>query len=160
MSLILSIIITLVFGSMIILIRMKASKRPASIKGIILPPVMMSTGALMFVIPFFRVTGIDILEAILMGLVFSVILIWTTKFEIKEDFVFIKRTKAFPVILMSLLLIRIFIKYLISGSLEVGELSGMFWIMAFAMIVPWRVAMYIQYKNVAKNLETPKEMAE
>lgn len=160
MSLILSIIITLVFGSMIILIRMKASKRPASIKGIILPPVMMSTGALMFVMPFFRVTGIDILEAILMGLVFSVILIWTTKFEIKEDFVFIKRTKAFPVILMSLLLIRIFIKYLISGSLEVGELSGMFWIMAFAMIVPWRVAMYIQYKNVAKNLETPKEMAE
>ncbi|EMG28949.1 hypothetical protein X560_0438 [Listeria fleischmannii 1991] len=160
MSLILSIIITLVFGSMIILIRMKASKRPASIKGIILPPVMMSTGALMFVIPFFRVTGIDILEAILMGLVFSIILIWTTKFEIKEDFVFIKRTKAFPVILMSLLLIRIFIKYLISGSLEVGELSGMFWIMAFAMIVPWRVAMYIQYKNVAKNLETPKEMAE
>lgn len=160
MSLILSIIITLVFGSMIILIRMKASKRPASIKGIILPPVMMSTGALMFVMPFFRVTGIDILEAILMGLVFSVILIWTTKFEIKEDFVFIKHTKAFPVILMSLLLIRIFIKYLISGSLEVGELSGMFWIMAFAMIVPWRVAMYIQYKNVAKNLETPKEMAE
>ncbi|WP_088840422.1 CcdC family protein [Listeria sp. ILCC797] len=160
MSLILSIIVTLIFGSMIILIRMKASKRPASIKGIILPPVMMSTGALMFVVPYFRVSGLDIIEAILMGLVFSVILIWTTKFEIKKDFVFIKRTKAFPVILMSLLLIRILIKYLISGSLEVGELSGMFWIMAFAMIVPWRVAMYFQYKNVAKNLQPTKEMAE
>ncbi len=160
MSLILSIVVTLVFGSMIILIRMKASKRPASIKGIILPPVMMSTGALMFVVPFFRVSGIDIIEAILMGLVFSAILIWTTKFEIKEGFVFIKRTKAFPVILMSLLLIRILIKYLISGSLEVGELSGMFWIMAFAMIVPWRVAMYFQYKIVAKNLEPTKEMVE
>ncbi|EFS02993.1 protein CcdC, partial [Listeria seeligeri FSL S4-171] len=43
-------------------------------------------------------------------------------------------------------------KYLISGSLEVGELSGMFWIMAFAMIVPWRIVMYFQYKNTEKEL--------
>lgn len=40
------------FGAGIIMIRMKASKRPASVKGIIIPPIMMSTGALMFVIPF------------------------------------------------------------------------------------------------------------
>ncbi|MEF3402068.1 CcdC protein domain-containing protein, partial [Listeria monocytogenes] len=53
MSLIISIIITLVFGAGIIMIRMKASKRPASVKGIIIPPIMMSTRALMFVIPFF-----------------------------------------------------------------------------------------------------------
>ncbi|MBC8931149.1 DUF1453 family protein, partial [Escherichia coli] len=98
-SLIISIIITLVFGAGIIMIRMKASKRPASVKGIIIPPIMMSTGALMFVIPFFRVSWVDILEAIAMGLVFSVILIWTTKFEIRHKYVFIKRTKAFPVIL-------------------------------------------------------------
>lgn len=101
---------------------------------------------------FFRVSWVDILEAIAMGLVFSVILIWTTKFEIRHKYVFIKRTKAFPVILMGLLLIRIFIKYWISGSLEVGELSGMFWIMAFAMIVPWRIVMYFQYKNTEKSL--------
>lgn len=152
MSLVISIIITLVFGAGIIMIRMKASKRPASVKGIIIPPIMMSTGALMFVIPFFRVSVVDILEAIAMGLVFSVFLIWTTKFEVRHKYVFIKRTKAFPVILMGLLLIRIFIKYWISGSLEVGELSGMFWIMAFAMIVPWRIVMYFQYKNTEKQL--------
>ncbi len=159
MSLILSFIVTLIFGSMIILIRMKSSKRPASIKGIVLPPIMMSTGALMFVIPYFRVSGFDILEAVLMGLVFSLILIWTTKFEIRHQFVFIKRTKAFPVILMALLLIRLFIKYWISGSVEVGELSGMFWIMAFAMIVPWRIAMYFQYKSVAQKLAGNEEIA-
>lgn len=70
MSLIISIIITLVFGAGIIMIRMKASKRPASVKGIIIPPIMMSTGALMFVIPFSVFRG-DILEAIAMGLCFQ-----------------------------------------------------------------------------------------
>ncbi|MCH2804028.1 DUF1453 family protein, partial [Listeria monocytogenes] len=49
-------------------------------------------------------------------------------------------------------LIRIFIKYWISGSLEVGDVSGMFWILAFAMIVQWRIVMYFQYKNTEKEL--------
>ncbi|EUJ30904.1 CcdC family protein [Listeria cornellensis] len=157
MSFILSIIITLVFGVGVILIRMKASKEPATVKKIIIPPIMMSTGALMFVIPYFRVSPAGILEAVLMGLVFSLILIWTTRFEIKHKYVFIKRTKSFPVILLSLLLIRLGIKYWISGSVDVGELSGMFWILAFAMIIPWRIAMYFQYKNVAGKLEQTGE---
>ncbi|MBA3926475.1 DUF1453 family protein [Listeria sp. FSL L7-1582] len=157
MSFIVSIIITLVFGVGVILIRMKASKEPATVKKIIIPPIMMSTGALMFVIPYFRVSPAGILEAVLMGLVFSLILIWTTRFEIKHKYVFIKRTKSFPVILLSLLLIRLGIKYWISGSVDVGELSGMFWILAFAMIVPWRIAMYFQYKNVAGKLEQTEE---
>ncbi|MBC1473162.1 DUF1453 family protein [Listeria grandensis] len=158
MSFILSIIITLVFGVGVILIRMKASKEPATVKKIIIPPIMMSTGALMFVIPYFRVSPAGILEAVLMGFVFSLILIWTTRFEIKHKYVFIKRTKSFPVILLSLLLIRLGIKYWISGSVDVGELSGMFWILAFAMIVPWRIAMYFQYKNVAGKLEQTEEI--
>lgn len=157
MSFILSIIITLVFGVGVILIRMKASKEPATVKKIIIPPIMMSTGALMFVIPYFRVSPAGIVEAVLMGLVFSLILIWTTRFEIKHKYVFIKRTKSFPVILLSLLLIRLGIKYWISGSVDIGELSGMFWILAFAMIVPWRIAMYFQYKNVAGKLEQTEE---
>ncbi|MBC1456338.1 CcdC family protein [Listeria newyorkensis] len=157
MSFILSIIITLVFGVGVILIRMKASKEPATVKKIIIPPIMMSTGALMFVVPYFRVSPAGILEAVLMGLVFSLILIWTTRFEIKHQYVFIQRTKSFPVILLSLLLIRLGIKYWISGSVDVGELSGMFWILAFAMIVPWRIAMYFQYKNVAGKLEQTEE---
>ncbi|EUJ32827.1 hypothetical protein MFLO_06029 [Listeria floridensis FSL S10-1187] len=160
MSLLVSILITLLFGTMIIVIRMKASKRPASIKGIILPPIMMSTGALMFVVPYFRVSGIDILEAVAMGLVFSLILIWTTRFEIKNEEVYIKRTKSFPIILMTLLLIRILLKYLISGSVEVGELAGMFWIMAFAMIVPWRIAMYFQYRAVERGLSRSSELSD
>lgn len=157
-SLLVSIIITFIFGTGIIFIRMKASKRPTNVKGILIPPIMMSTGALMFVIPYFWVTTLDIIEAVVLGLIFSVILIATTKFTAKDNFIYIKRTKAFPIILMALLLIRIFIKYWISGSVDVSELPGMFWIMAFAMIVPWRIAMYYQFKAAERRLLTTGEL--
>lgn len=158
-SLFVSIIITFIFGTGIIFIRMKASTRPATVKGILIPPIMMSTGALMFVIPYFWVTPIDILEAVVLGLIFSLVLIATTKFVAKNNFIYIKRTKSFPIILMALLLLRIFLKYWISGSVDVSELPGMFWIMAFAMIVPWRIAMYFQFKTAERRLLLTGELS-
>ena len=43
--------------------RMKETQRPVNAKNIILPPIFMSTGALMFVFPYFRLTGYEFLEA-------------------------------------------------------------------------------------------------
>ena len=34
------------------------------------------------------------------------------------------------------------------NTIEIGVLSGMFFLLAFAMIVPWRIAMLYQYKKV------------
>ena len=42
----------------------------------------MSTGALMYVIPYFRLTG-EILESIILGVIFSSVLIWTSHFEVQ-----------------------------------------------------------------------------
>ncbi|MET0787307.1 MAG: CcdC protein domain-containing protein, partial [Paenisporosarcina sp.] len=44
-----STVIAIVMGSIVMTVRMKAAKRPATAKKIILPPLFMSTGALMFV---------------------------------------------------------------------------------------------------------------
>ena len=63
-------------------IRLKAAKKPATLKKIILPPFFMSTGALMYVFPEFRLTPAEMLEAIGVGLFFSIFLIKTSKFEI------------------------------------------------------------------------------
>ncbi|WP_019242179.1 MULTISPECIES: CcdC family protein [Bacillus] len=136
----------------VLFIRMKASKKPASVKKIILPPVFMSTGALMFIFPFFRVTGMEILEAITVGMLFSIFLIKTSKFEIKDNEIYLKRSKAFIFILLGLLIIRLIAKVILSSSIDVGQLSGMFWILAFGMIVPWRIAMYFQFKKIHKEL--------
>ncbi|WP_449622138.1 CcdC family protein [Robertmurraya sp. Marseille-Q9965] len=133
-------------------VRMKSAKKPVSAKKIILPPIFMSTGALMFIFPVFRVTPIEIIEAVTVGLLFSTLLIKTSKFEIRDNDVYLKPSKAFIYILVGLLVIRIIAKLVLSSTIDVGQLGGMFWILAFGMIVPWRIAMFINFKKLQQQL--------
>ena len=143
-----STVLALFMGTLAAIVRSKAAKRPVSVKTIILPPIFMSTGALMFIFEEFRVAPLQIVEAIGVGMLFSIILIRTTNFEIREKEIFIKRSKAFVFILFGLLIIRLIGKLLLSNTIDIGELGGMFWILAFGMIVPWRIAMLVKYKKL------------
>lgn len=145
-----STIFAVIMGSVVMTVRARVAKKPATYKKIILPPLFMSTGALMFVFEFFRVPPLQILEAIGVGLLFSTVLIWTSKFEVKDGDIYLKQSKVFVFILIGLLGIRLIAKLILSSSIDVGELSGMFWLLAFGMIVPWRIAMLIQFKKLVK----------
>lgn len=147
-----SSIVAIFMAIFVTFLRSKSAQKPASIKKIILPPIFMSTGALMFVHPMFRVTPLEIVEALTVGMLFSLLLVKTSSFEIKGNDIYLKRSKAFMYILIGLLAIRIILKSILSTTIDIGELSGMFWILAFGMIVPWRIAMYVKYKRLAATL--------
>lgn len=147
-----STVMAVVMGVFVMFIRMKASRRPVSAKKIIIPPIAMSSGALMFLFEPFRVAPLQIVEASVVGLVFSLFLIATSKFEVRGEHIFLKRSKAFFFILISLLAFRVLAKLVLSDSFDIGELGGMFWILAFSMILPWRIAMLTQYKKLLKTL--------
>lgn len=136
-----------------IFVRLKASKKPASAKKIILPPIFMSTGAFMFVVPEFRVPWTQVLEALVVGVIFSFFLIKTSKFEIKKGDVYLIPSKSFVFILFGLLIIRIIIKLIIGSTISLGETSGMFFLLAFGMILTWRLAMFYKYKKLEKQLK-------
>lgn len=139
-------------GTFAMFVRMKAANKPASVKKIILPPVFMSSGALMYFVPEFRLTSMEILEAVAVGMLFSILLVKTSKFEIRDKEIYLKRSKAFIFILVGLLVVRLVAKTILSNEIEFGQLSGMFFLLAFSMIVPWRVAMYRSYKKLYKEL--------
>lgn len=147
-----SSIVAIMMAIFVTFLRTKSSQKPASVKKIILPPVFMSTGALMFIVPMFRVTPLEILEAVVVGMLFSILLIKTSSFEIRDNDIYMKRSKAFVYILVGLLVVRIVLKSVLSTTIDFGALSGMFWILAFSMIVPWRIAMYVKYKRLASEL--------
>ncbi|GGI42008.1 CcdC family protein [Mammaliicoccus stepanovicii] len=151
-----SIFIAFLMGLGVLVIRMKAQNYPTNTKKIILPPFFMATGAFMYVIPYFRLTGAEILEAVIVGLFFSIFLIVTSNFEVKGKDIYMKRSKLFPVILITLLLIRTIGKIFLSDALDPGQLGGMFFLLAFSMIVPWRIAMYLKYKKLRDNMTTVK----
>ncbi|GEN87445.1 cytochrome c biogenesis protein CcdC [Oceanobacillus sp. FSL W8-0428] len=149
----LAIATTAVFAFMaivMIFVRMRASRRPASVKSIILPPFFMSTGALMFLFPMFQISWLQVAEALIVGIIFSIFLIKTSKLEHEGDHIYVKPSKMFPVILVSLLVIRIIIKLIIGTSISVGETSGMFFLLALGMIGTWRLAMLYQYLQLTK----------
>jgi len=149
-----STIVAVVMGTLVMTVRARSAKKPASAKKIILPPLFMSTGALMFVFEYFRVAPIQIVEAFSVGLLFSIVLIWTSRFEVKDGDIYLKQSKAFIFILIGLLIVRLIAKIILSSTIHIGELSGMFWILAFGMIVPWRIAMFVQYKKIEKTIVT------
>lgn len=152
-EIIVSSIIALCMGAMVIFIRLKASNKPVSVKKIILPPFFMSTGFLMYFVPTFRLTLGEVLESIVVGMVFSTLLIKTSRFEVRDNDIYLKRSKAFPFILIGLLVIRLVMKLVLSSSIDVGQLSGMFFLLAFSMILPWRIAMYLQYRKLANGMD-------
>lgn len=139
-----------IMGIVVIFVRKHASKTPLTLKKIIIPPVMMSTGALMYIFPYFRLSWIHIAETIVIGAIFSVVLIFTTKYEVKNSELYVRQTKAFPVILMGLLLARIALKYIFSLNTTPGEIGGMFFLLAFVMIGIWRLSMFIKHHDFKK----------
>lgn len=146
-----STLLALFMGIFIMFMRIKGQKKPVNAKKILIPPVAMSSGALMFIFEQFRITPLEIVEAVIAGLLFSTVLIATSKFEIRDNDIYMKRSKMFFIIIVSLLIIRTVWKSALSNSFNPGELAGMFWTLAFAMLVPWRIAMYIKFKKIQKS---------
>ncbi|RXI97904.1 cytochrome c biogenesis protein CcdC [Anaerobacillus alkaliphilus] len=133
-------------------IRMKAAKKPATIKKIILPPMFMSTGFFMFLYEPVRISSLQVLEALAVGLLFSIFLVKTSKFEIRDEHIYFKKSKSFLFILLGLLVIRLVLKYILGFHIDPLHLSGMFFIVAYGMIVPWRISMFLGFKKLQKKL--------
>lgn len=145
-----STLFALCMGIFIMFMRIKGQKKPVTAKKILIPPVAMSTGALMFIFEQFRITRLEVIEMVIAGMIFSTVLIATSKFEIRDNVIYMKRSKMFFIIIILLLVVRTIWKTVLSNSFNPGELAGMFWTLAFAMLVPWRIAMYIKYKKLQK----------
>src|SRR5699024_4813933 len=117
----------------------------------------------------------DVLEALLVGIFFSFFLIKFSRFEIKNNEIYLIPSKAFIFILFGLLILRIIIKLIIGSNISFGETSGMFFLLGFGMIFTlcisfvetsgmfflfgfgmiftWRIAMLIKYLKLKNKLK-------
>ena len=144
--------VALVMGLLISFIRVKASAKPTNAKKILIPPFAMSTGMLQFLYPASRLTWTEVAEALIVGMIFSVFLIKTSNFYEAEGKIYLQRSKAFFIVLFGILLVRTVAKFVIGGQIDIFETGGIFYLVAFGMIVPWRIAMYLKYKQVKSGI--------
>ncbi len=152
-----STVVAIFMGITMNVLRLRTAKKPTNTKRIILPPIFMSSGLLMFLFPTFHITWLQVLEAFSVGAFMSILLIWTTSFQVKGRHIYLKPSKAFIFILFGLLFLRLMIKLIIGSQIDVGETSGMFFVLAFGMILTWRISMLVEFKKIKKTIQLRRE---
>lgn len=146
----LSIVIPIVMAIGMLLFRRKSVLQPMTVRKILLPTYFMSTGLIMFFFPFFHVTLKLLIEALVIGLIFSVILIRMSKFEVKNNDIYLVPSKYLFVLLLLFFVIRLLIKLSIGTWINIGETAGVFFILAFSTLCTWRIAMAVKYVKLKK----------
>lgn len=134
--------------------RVSGMSKPVKGNGIrLLIPVPIFLALLLLV--FNQLTHINILlicAAILLGVILSLPLIYTTNFERRPDgLIYPVRNKQFFIAIIALVVIRIALRsYLM--TLGANTEGVLFLILAVAYITPWRIASYIKYRRVNQEI--------
>ena len=129
--------------------RLREARSAVSLKKIVIPPLGMATGFSMFLVPAFRIP----LEWA--GLAFAIgaaALAWplllTTRLERRGDAVMMKRSGAFLVVILVLAVIRFGAHGYFDTILTMQQTAGIFFILAFGMIVCWRAKMLLDFRKL------------
>ncbi|MEF2966314.1 cytochrome c biogenesis protein CcdC [Paenibacillus sp. M1] len=147
----------LIAGSMIF-IRLRASRKPVTVKKIIIPPLGMTTGFAMFAAPEMRIPISWALIAFAVGwLLFSYPLIRTTHFEVTDGEVFAKRSPGFAYILIGLLILRLALHGVVEQYISVLQTGSVFFLLAYGMILRWRLFMLKEYRAITGVTGPPDE---
>ena len=129
--------------------RIRESQRPLTPRGIVIPPLGMSTGFSMFAISGFRVPLWWGLTAFAAGaLLLAYPLLASTTLTRVGDAVMMRRSRAFIAILLGLAAIRLALRSYIGTIISPQQTAGLFFILAFGMIIRWRAAMWVQYQKL------------
>ena len=142
-------------GAVVVIIwRLREARSAVSMRKIIIPPLGMATGFSMFVDSAFRVPWSWAAIAFLIG---AVILAWplllTTRLELEGQTVRMKRSSAFLAVILVLAAIRIFARGYFDTLLTTQQTAGIFFILAFGMIVIWRAKMLLDFRRLTSDLE-------
>jgi membrane protein CcdC involved in cytochrome C biogenesis len=128
--------------------RIREARGPVSLKKILIPPLGMATGFSMFFVPAFRIPWTWALGAFLAGaVVLAYPLLRTSKLVREGDVVLMHRSSAFFTVILALAAIRLLARGYLDTLLTARQTAALFFILAFGMILRWRVRMFLEYRG-------------
>lgn len=135
--------------------RLREVKTAVSLRKIVIPPLGMATGFSMFFVPSFRIPWAWAGLAFAIG---AVALAWplllTTRLELRGDTVMMRRSGAFLAVILVLAAIRFFARGYFDTILTAKQTAGVFFILAFGMIICWRAKMLIDFRKLTSDFPT------
>jgi membrane protein CcdC involved in cytochrome C biogenesis len=131
--------------------RVQETRRAVTLKKIIIPPVGMATGFCMFLVPAFRIPVTWALLSFLIGAcVLSYPLLRTSRLVRDGDAIMMHRSNFFFLVVIALAVVRMIARGFISTFVSINQTAGLFFVLAFGMILMWRGRMYFQYRQLAR----------
>ncbi len=133
----------------VIVWRVREGRTAVNIRKIIFPPLGMSTGFCMFIVPAFRIPWWWAIVAFLAG---AILLAWplvaTSKLVREGDIIMMQRSGAFFAVIVVLALVRFFARDYLDALMTLEQTGALFFILAFGMIVRWRLRMLQEYRQL------------
>jgi membrane protein CcdC involved in cytochrome C biogenesis len=141
-----------VLGFLVIMAwRIGESRSAVTARKIVIPPLGMATGFCMFLAPGFRMPWTWAAVAFLVGaLLLAEPLIRTSHLKLVGETVMMHRSPAFFFVIVVLALVRFLARGYLDRFITIEQSGGLFFILAFGMIVRWRVTMYREYRRVTQ----------
>jgi membrane protein CcdC involved in cytochrome C biogenesis len=140
---------SLVGAAVMLTWRVRETTRPVTAAKILLPPLAMSTGFLMFLGPPARVPWTWAIGAFLAGAIFFAYpLARTSELSRAGDAIMLRRSRAFLWILLGLLAVRLALRSYVEDLVSPIQTGALFFVLAFGTILPWRVLMYRRYRRI------------
>ncbi|MBB3112518.1 membrane protein CcdC involved in cytochrome C biogenesis [Paenibacillus phyllosphaerae] len=89
-----------------------------------------------------------------LGAAFSIPLIWTTNYEVREDNnIYAQKNWGFIVAFLGVLIIRVVLRQVLT-DIEPQDLMALFMMVAFGYLIPWRLVSFIKFRRLVSQTDT------
>jgi membrane protein CcdC involved in cytochrome C biogenesis len=132
--------------------RVREGRTAVTAKKLLIPPLGMATGFCMFFVPAFRFPVTWAIGAFLIG---AIVLAWpllrTSGLRREGDAIMMKRSGAFFAVIVVLAVIRYLARGYFDSILTLEQTGGLFFVLAFGMILRWRASLYFSYRALTSS---------
>lgn len=131
--------------------RVREGRTAVTARKILIPPMGMATGFSMFFVRAFRFPLEWAIAAFLTG---AILLAWpllaTSSLRREGDAIMMKRSGAFFAVVIVLAAVRYFARDYFDSYLTLEQTGGLFFVLAFGMILRWRLSLYLSYRALTR----------
>ena len=131
--------------------RVREGRTAVTIRKIVIPPIGMATGFSMFLVPAFRIPLGWAVCAFLIGAAgLAYPLLYTSRLVRDGETIMMQRSNVFFLIVVALAGIRILARGYIDTILNIKQTAALFFVLAFGMILRWRLSMFFEYRQLTR----------
>jgi membrane protein CcdC involved in cytochrome C biogenesis len=129
--------------------RVREGRTAVTLRKIVIPPLGMATGFCMFLVPAFRIPLLWAVCAFLIGAaLLAYPLLRSSRLVQDGESVMMQRSNSFFLIVIALAMVRMLARGYIDTFMNMNQTAALFFVLAFGMILRWRLSMFLEYRQL------------